>query len=69
MGTLTSFFGGSGGGAAAIPNITYDSIRKATYKSKFQITGNENPVLIPQYLCLDHAGRSGKLAAEGQVIN
>lgn len=47
MGTLTSFFGGSGGGSTAIPNITYDLIRKATYKSKFQITGNENPVLIP----------------------
>ena len=36
MGTTSSFFGGSGG-ATAIPNISYDLIRKATYKSVLTI--------------------------------
>lgn len=36
MGTTSSFFGGSGG-ATAIPNISYDLIRKSTYKSVLTI--------------------------------
>jgi len=35
MGTTSSFFGG--GGSTAIPNISYDLIRKATYKSVLTI--------------------------------
>lgn len=46
MGTLTSFFGG-GGGAAAIPNASYDSIRKATYKGVLAIRGADNPTIVP----------------------
>ena len=46
MGTTSSFFGG--GGSTAIPNISYDLIRKATYKSVLTIDINKsNPYFIP----------------------
>lgn len=46
MGTTSSFFGGGGGGAA-IPNVSYDSIRKATYKSYLTISQNNNFTMVP----------------------
>jgi hypothetical protein len=46
MGTTSSFFGG-GGGAAAIPNVSYDPIRKATYKSVLSISQNQNFKMVP----------------------
>ena len=47
MGTTSSFFGGSGG-ATAIPNISYDLIRKATYKSVLTIDVKKaNAYFIP----------------------
>ena len=47
MGTTSSFFGGSSS-ATAIPNISYDLIRKATYKSVLTIDiVKTNPYFIP----------------------
>lgn len=46
MGTLTSFFGGGGGGVA-IPNASYDPIRKATYKSVLTISQSANFKMVP----------------------
>jgi hypothetical protein len=47
MGTTSTYFGGSGGGAAAIPNVSYDPIRKATYKSYLTISQYQNFTMVP----------------------
>ena len=45
MGTTSSFFGG--GGSTVIPNVSYDPVRKATYKSFLTISQYENFTMVP----------------------
>lgn len=45
MGSTSSFFGG--GGSTIIPNVSYDPIRKATYKSYLTISQYQNFRMVP----------------------
>lgn len=48
MGTTSTYFGGSGGGSTAIPNLSYDILKKATYKSVLTVSGLNNFMMVPQ---------------------